>query len=491
LPSIIHRLGFASLKVVLPAALLMALAVPGSAGAASNVGFASPGSYSFTVPSNVSAIRISASGAGGGTEVDCAAGGKGGNVQAAFPVTAGAQLSITVAGQGGPADETTGAGGAGGFGGGASGGTAPAAAFHAGGGGGGGASRVSGSAGLLVVAAGGGGCGAFGSGTGTADGGNAGAPGHNGSVGGATGGGPGTQSAGGAGGQSANVADPGGGNGSSGQGGAGAGAATQNGGGGGGGGGYFGGGGGGAVRSGEGAAGGGGGGSNFAAPGASGVTATQGASAANGQVTISYIALTAPAVKGKTEVGRTLTVTPGTASAPGSISFQWLRGSGSSYKPITGATGTTYKLKKADRAKRVKVVEAVSDTSGVPASAGSAPTGVVGPPIPRTSAKKTQRVIKQKGLVVKVRSNLAASLTATGTIALPKGAAKVLRLKRLKRSLKAGKLTTLKLKLSSKGFASLKRALPGHKLKAKLVLTLKDKQGGKATKKLPPINLKR
>lgn len=44
LSSFMHRSVFASLKVVLPAALLMALVLPGSAGAASNVGFASPGS---------------------------------------------------------------------------------------------------------------------------------------------------------------------------------------------------------------------------------------------------------------------------------------------------------------------------------------------------------------------------------------------------------------------------------------------------------------
>jgi hypothetical protein len=477
--------------MLFPAAgLVAALALPASAGAAT-AGFGTPGTHSFTVPAGVTALRISASGGGGGrsgSTTQCTPGG-GAAADGVFSVTPGEVLAIVVAGRGNDGSSVTSGtanGGTGGIGGGGTGGTGSGGvSFAEGGGGGGGASRATGPGGPLLVAAGGGGCGAFPSG-----GDLSGNGGNDGSAGAqpqppstARPGAAGTTSGGGAGGASANALDPSGGNGSAGQGGLGAGTSPQNGGGGGGGGGLFGGGGGGGVRSGETTAAGGGGGGDFVATGALSFSIRHGANAGNGSLSITYVGT--PGIFGKAEVGKTLQVTPG-AGSDATATYQWLRSSPLGYVAIAGATGTSYKLTKADRGKRIEVRETLA---GVPAT--SAPTAVVGPPITHTKVKKTQRVIKQKGLILKVRSNVAATLTATATTSLPRGAAKVLRFKRLKKSLKrAGHTYTLRIKLSKKGLATLKRALPGHKLKAKVVLTLKDKAGGKSTTKLT-VKLKR
>jgi hypothetical protein len=200
--------------------------------------------------------------------------------------------------------------------------------------------------------------------------------------------------------------------------------------------------------------------------------------------------VTSPSVSGTTEVGQTLTATPGTAPGNNNPSFQWLRGSGNTFTPIAGATGTSYRLTSADRGKRIKLTQNLANPAG-PASATTNPTAVIGPPLVTASAKKTQRVVLQRAVFIKVKLSLAAKFTATGTIALPKSAAKTLRFKRVTRSLPAGTSKTLKLRLSNKDLGTLRRALrPPHRLKAKLVLTAKDQLGGKATKKLT-ITLKR
>jgi hypothetical protein len=199
--------------------------------------------------------------------------------------------------------------------------------------------------------------------------------------------------------------------------------------------------------------------------------------------------ITGPSIGGTTEVGRTLAANGGSVQG-GAASYQWLRGTGNTFKPVPGATAATYPLRAADRGKRLMVTESVSNPKGSDA-ATSSPTAVVGPPIVSSGAKKTQRVVKQRGVIVKVKSGLAGQLTATGTIALPKGAARTLRFKRVKRALAAGKSRKVRLTLSKKAFTTLRRALAGkRKLRAKLVLTVKDGLGGKGSKKLS-IKLKR
>lgn len=228
----------------------------------------------FTVPTGVTSMVITAQGAeggNGGTSVSGA--GFGGLVSATLAVTPGSTLSIFVGGQGGTG---TFASGAGGFNGGAPGGVGSLA------GGGGGASDVrAGGVALtdrIIVAGGGGGAGGaavaiVGGGGGDLTG-QTGFPSAS-----ATGGAGGTQVAGGAGGTGSASSGTFGALGVGGAGGAGGIGA-----GGGGGGGFFGGGGGGAGA----AGGGGGGGSSFAAPSATSVTHQQGVRAGNGEVTLSW-----------------------------------------------------------------------------------------------------------------------------------------------------------------------------------------------------------
>jgi hypothetical protein len=91
-------------------------------------------------------------------------------------------------------------------------------------------------------------------------------------------------------------------------------------------------------------------------------------------------------------------------------------------------------------------------------------------------------VLKQRGVTVRARSNVDGTVTATGTITIPRGAAKLVRLKRAQRRVTAGKTVTLKLRLSNKGLRTVRRALSARKkLKAKVWLTLKVASGKQAT----------
>jgi Glycine rich protein len=260
----------------------------------------------FTVPSGVTAIRISAFGASGGNtsgKYHSTTGGYGGSVKATIPVTPEEKLAVVVGGEGGIGASDLGVGG---FNGGGSGGGGYATG--SGGGGGGGASDVRRGGDALtdrvVVAAGGGGGGGtpgyfYGAGDGGAGGGSIGGTGsgNDGSAGpDGFGGKGGTQSAGGRGGHGGNPFGhaPGrhGHRGALGRGGSGGDGTGDGGGGGGAGGGYYGGGGGGSgsdATSGVGGGGGGGGASSFVEPSATHVQNNQGtAPAGNGTVIISW-----------------------------------------------------------------------------------------------------------------------------------------------------------------------------------------------------------
>jgi hypothetical protein len=101
---------------------------------------------------------------------------------------------------------------------------------------------------------------------------------------------------------------------------------------------------------------------------------------------------------------------------------------------------------------------------------------------PRLGGAAVQRVLKQRSVTVRARSNVAGTVTATGTITVPRGAAKTVRLKRAQRRVTAGKAVTLKLGLSTKALRTVRRALTvRRKLKAKVRLTLKVASGKQAT----------
>jgi hypothetical protein len=191
-------------------------------------------------------------------------------------------------------------------------------------------------------------------------------------------------------------------------------------------------------------------------------------------LTIAPGALTsAPTISGRADVGRTLSATSGALGNGAAASYQWSRCSvaGRSCSAIAGATGSTYKLARADRGHRLVVTETGVTSGGNSAPFASKPTSAVGPAVLSSAGtKKSQNVVRQKGLVVSIKSNIGGTLTAT---AKAKGA----RFKTAKKRLRVGRKTTVKLKLSKNGLGSVAG-------KAKLTLTVRDASGGKAVKRL-------
>jgi len=196
---------------------------------------------------------------------------------------------------------------------------------------------------------------------------------------------------------------------------------------------------------------------------------------------------TPPAITGFAEVGKTLTAVSGALGNGALGSYQWSRcqASGASCSPIAGATQRTYTAVKLDRGRALVVTETGVTSGGSSTPVASKPTKPVGPAVLSSSGtKKSQRVLKQKGLLAAIKSNIGGSLTATATVSVPNGA-KAMRFKTAKKRLRAGKKTTVKLKLSKSGLRSISGALArGKKLKAKLTLTVKDAIDGRAVKRL-------
>jgi len=298
----------------------------------------------FTVPTGVSQLTVTADGAQGGKGNPGVAGGEGAQVQADFPVSPGETLHVVVGGAG--------------------------ASVAASGGGGGGSFvyEAATSGGLLIAAAGGGGsasngAGGAGSASTAASAGGSGPPG-------CSGGAPGTGGTGGSGGSGTSCRNGGGGGGllrdgtdGAGANGGGGGKALANGaaggtagaanggfgggggaapGAGGGGGGYNG--GGGASGS---AGGGGGGGGSFLASSATNISRTDGANPGNGQVVISYTASSRTTLGSSPNPSRpgqpvTFTATITGLSPTGSVDFRDGGGAiaGCGSQPVSGGTAT-------------------------------------------------------------------------------------------------------------------------------------------------------
>lgn len=318
---------------------------------ACTVTYASTGAtQTFTVPSGVSRVTVSADGATGGSVVGeggflYAAGGGGGRTTGTIAVEPAAVLTLVVGAAGGSAvayaATPVGAGSAGGYGGGGAGGDddRPLMGGMAGGGGG---SFVFAADDSLLLAAGGGGGAAIGAVGG--NGGGADAPATAGTDGdeGAAGGQPGTTSAHGGGGAAGDGGVAGAGPGQAGSGGVLSPASLPVGGkggpgydkaGGGGGGGYrAGGGGGGLSIVGPESGGAGGGAAGYAVPAATGVTGstgTVGTASSDGAVTISWalpapaVTLSAPATSTYGDpVALTATVTGGATAPTGTVAFR-------------------------------------------------------------------------------------------------------------------------------------------------------------------------
>jgi hypothetical protein len=203
-------------------------------------------------------------------------------------------------------------------------------------------------------------------------------------------------------------------------------------------------------------------------------------------LTIAPASVGQPSIGGAAEVGSTLTAISGPIGGSGTATYQWSRCNlaGAVCTPIAGAGNNTYVPTSADRGQTLIVTETATNSGGS-ASASSAPTSGVGPPVVSSAGtKRTQRVLKRRGLIALATSNIGGGLLARATVNVA-NASKTYRFKAVSKTLAAGIKTTAKLKLSKRGLKAVRGALDrGQKLTAKLMLTVTDPSGGNTTQKL-------
>jgi plastocyanin len=136
------------------------------------------------------------------------------------------------------------------------------------------------------------------------------------------------------------------------------------------------------------------------------------------------------------------------------------------------------------------VVVTAGSTTGTPPPGGgppgSGPPGTVGDkvaPGAKLSVSAGQRILRKHGLVVDVRVDEQATVTASASITVP-GASRVIALKKATRRLGANSKAKLKLGLSRKARAAIASALRRRaRLKAKVKVVAKDAAGNSSTSK--------
>jgi hypothetical protein len=195
----------------------------------------------------------------------------------------------------------------------------------------------------------------------------------------------------------------------------------------------------------------------------------------------------APGITGKPDVGKALTAVSGTIGNGGAPSYQWSRCNlaGAGCTVIGGATQGTYTPTRADKGHTLIVTETGVTSGGSSAPLASKATSPVGPAVISSGGtRKSQSVLKQKGLLASIKSNVGGSLVASATVSVP-NAAKTVRFKTVRKKLKAGRKTTVRLGLSKSARNAIAAALAnGKKLRAKVTLTVTDAGGGRSTKRV-------
>lgn len=163
------------------------------------------------------------------------------------------------------------------------------------------------------------------------------------------------------------------------------------------------------------------------------------------------VATVAPRIGGTAQLGRTLSVSPGTWSSDSlTFGYQWLRGG----SPIAGATGTTYQVAAADVAASLTVAVTATRTGYAPGSATSPAVKVA-----KVASTATAKLAKKKVKATK-RAVLTVKVAASG-IAAPLGALVV----------KDGKKVIARLSLKAADKGAVKITLPKLKKgKHKLVV---------------------
>ena len=208
--------------------------------------------------------------------------------------------------------------------------------------------------------------------------------------------------------------------------------------------------------------------------------------------TIAAPTVTAPTITGTPQVGQLLTANSGTVTGGGTPTYQW-NACAVSCAPIAGATGGTYVPQAGDAGKAITVTEAVTNSSGVVATATSAPTATVAgannvqvpnqtkATLATRTTKTKQKVLSQGGLLASISSNIDGNLVATATVSVPK-LSKVYKFKAVRAKVLANNKTTVRLRLSRSGLKAVKKALVKHKrLKAKMKLTITTASGAVTT----------
>jgi hypothetical protein len=109
-------------------------------------------------------------------------------------------------------------------------------------------------------------------------------------------------------------------------------------------------------------------------------------------------------------------------------------------------------------------------------------------PVSSLTGPAKQRIAK---LFVRASMNEAGTLTATGTLRVPGGAAKVYRFRRVSATVSANQPVKLRLRLAKRPLRAVNRALRHRKrLKARIAVTARDLTGHETVRK-QTIRLKR
>lgn len=115
-----------------------------------------------------------------------------------------------------------------------------------------------------------------------------------------------------------------------------------------------------------------------------------------------------------------------------------------------------------------------------PGTGGQSPAPDVAKPVPSITAPSKQAVTR---LYVRASMNEAGTITATGSVNVPRGTAKVYRFRPVTRTVSPNAVVKLRLKLSKKSLKTVRRALRRKRLRAKVTVTAEDTAGNRTVRK--------
>ena len=115
-----------------------------------------------------------------------------------------------------------------------------------------------------------------------------------------------------------------------------------------------------------------------------------------------------------------------------------------------------------------------------PPGSGTAPAQDVTSPLLTLGGARLQNVVRQRAVVVKVQTDEPATLTATGTVSVP-AAARLVRLRKATATTSGGRFVSMRLRLSRRGLAAVKRGLAvRRRLRASVRVAATDAAGNRA-----------